>query len=110
MNQKSSKKSEKNTPDESQNIELKKLELWSKIIDQISPIINYFKDKLLKHDAPITKSTIWGFVIIIVLVLGSSLTLVILNRLDSSGFTFIIGTLLGFLLSMAKMFIRREND
>lgn len=108
MKQKESKKSVNNK--RSQDIELKKLELWGKVIDQFTPILNYFKDKLLKHDSPIAKSTIWGFVIIIVLVLGSSFTLVMLDRLDSSGFTFIIGILLGYLLSVAKMFIRQEID
>lgn len=92
------------------DIELQKQENWGKLIDKITPIIDYFTNKLLKHDAPLAKSTVWGFILIIGVILGTSFTLVMFNRLDSSGFTFIIGTILGYLLAAAKMFIKKENE
>ena len=92
------------------DIELKKQENWGKLIDKATPLLEYFMAKLIKHDAPIAKSTIWGFMILIVLILVSSFILVLWNKLESAGFTFIVGTILGYLLSMAKMFVRRESE
>ena len=97
------KKSEK-------DIELRKLDLMEKIIDKVIPeVIKFFEQRLLKHESPIVKSTIWGFIAIIVLILAGSFFLVTRNKLDSSGFTFIVGIILGYFLSAAKMFIRREE-
>ncbi|MCK4395040.1 hypothetical protein KAW96_00405 [candidate division WOR-3 bacterium] len=90
-------------------VELKKLSNWEKVIENVPQVIDFFMQRLLKHEAPIAKSTLWGFIIIIGIILGGALTLVILDKLDSSGFTFIVGIILGYFLSAAKMFIRREE-
>jgi len=80
-------------------------------IDKIVPlIIKYIEKKLMSYDTPLAKSTIWGFMIILVACLGTTFTLVMLEKIDSASFTFIIGIILGYMLSMAKIFLRRESD
>ena len=106
---KNNKSKEQNLVD-AKEVELKKLNLWEKLIEQTAPkLLDYLEKRLLKYEAPIAKSTLWGFIIIIGIILGGALTLVILDKLDSSGFTFIVGIILGYFLSAAKMFIRREE-
>jgi len=56
--------SEGNQESESKEVKLKQLELWGNAIELVKPIIDYYQNKLSKHDAPIAKSTIWAFIII----------------------------------------------
>jgi hypothetical protein len=88
----------------------KRFALWDKALDQIGPIIEYFKARLEKHDAPVAKYTIWGLIFLIVLIIGVSTLLVALDKLPDSAFTFIIGTIVGFLLAMAKMFFQGGSE
>ncbi len=90
--------------------ELKIQENISKLIGYIPQILKFLEKKLLLHEAPIAKSTIRGFLAIVFIILIGSFVLVFANKLDSSSLTLIIGTILGYLLSVAKMFIRREED
>jgi len=90
--------------------ELKIQENFSKIIDNISQVLELLKQRLLLHDAPIAKSAIFGFLAMVFAILACTFVLVFLNKLDSFSFALIIGTILGYFLSTAKMFIRREGE
>lgn len=85
-------------------VKLKELELWGQALELVKPIISYYENKLTKHDSPIAKSTIWGFITIICVVLIGATVLLALDKIDKSNFTFIVGSILGYLFSMAKMF------
>ncbi len=100
----------KEKPKKDNEVKLKELELWGKAIDMIAPIIDYYQNKLAKHDAPIAKSTIWAFIIIIGIILISSTALLACDKIDKSNFTFIIGSVLGYLFSMAKMFFNQKDS
>ena len=68
------------------------------------------KMKLQVQDAPIQKAGVkWTFGLILVMVLTASI-LVVLDKIDSSSFTFVIGTVLGYLLSFSKMFILKKEE
>lgn len=95
-------KSKGSMPDK--EVKLKELELWGQALELVKPIIDYYQNKLTKHDSPIAKSTIWGFITIICVVLIGSTVLLALDKIDKSNFTFIVGSILGYLFSMAKMF------
>lgn len=91
-------------PPPDKEVKLKELELWGQAIELVKPIISYYENKLTKHDSPIAKSTIWGFITIICVVLIGATVLLALDKIDKSNFTFIVGSILGYLFSMAKMF------
>ena len=97
-----------NTP--SEQIELKKYELLEKVVEQIPAYLKYFDDKRLKHETPITKLTIWSFVSLIAVVIISSGILVYNKILDSASYTFIIGTLLGYLFGVSKYILNRNDE
>jgi hypothetical protein len=84
--------------------EIRKYEMIEKGFELAPPIIDYFKTKLEKHDVPLAKRTIVLLVLLFVVIIGSTTTLVILGKLDSSAYTFVIGTVVGFLIAMAKVF------
>jgi len=90
--------------------ELKTQENFGKLIDYIPQVLDLLKQRLLLHDAPIAKSAIKGFLIIVFTILIFTFILVFLNKLDSSSYTLIVGTILGYFLSTAKMFIKREGE
>jgi hypothetical protein len=93
-------------------VKLKELELWGQALELVKPIISYYENKLAKHDSPIAKSTIWGFITIICVVLIGSTVLLALDKIDKANFTFIVGSILGYLFSMSKMFftVKDKNE
>jgi len=94
----------------SNGLEIKKLQLFEKVVDQIPGYLKYFDDKRSKHETPITKLTIGSFVSIIAIIIILSGVLVYSKLLDSSAFTFIIGTLLGYLFGISKVVLNRKEE
>ena len=64
--------------------------------------------KIIKHDAPIAKFAILGVAIVILTVLGLTFWLVLNNKLDNSAFTFVVGTIIGYLIAMTKIIFKSE--
>jgi len=89
-------------------LDIKKIEFWNSALTKVEPILNYFTQKISKHDAPIAKSSIWLGALIIIVILGLSFWLVVIDKLDSSAFTFVIGTIIGYLIAITKIFHKTE--
>lgn len=94
----------------SEQAELKKLELFEKVIEQIPGYLRYFDDKRSKHETPITKLTIKSFIWIVLIIVVLSGVLVFYKFLDSSSFTFIIGTLIGYLFGISKVVLSKKEE
>lgn len=92
------------------NLEYKKLELFEKIINQIPGYLTYFDDKRSKHETPITKITIISFLIVIAVILIGTGLLVFAKLLDSSAFTFIVGTIMGYLFGISKIVLTKKDE
>lgn len=89
-------------------LEIKRMEFWKEALTKVEPVLNYFTQKIIKQEAPIAKSLIWGAAIIILLVLGLTFTLVLYDKLDNSAFTFVVGTIVGYLIAMTKIIFKSE--
>jgi hypothetical protein len=98
-------------------VELKKLELekakvenWGTVIDQIIPkVVSYFEQRMVKHEAPIAKTGLWllgGLAFVITIGTG---VLVYVGKLDAASFTFVVGTVLGFMLSFTRLFWKQDG-
>jgi hypothetical protein len=91
-------------PSDWAKVKMKEQENWGKVIEFIGPGLELLKAKIEKHDAPIARTTLWGIIIMTLIVVGSTTWLVYEGKLGESAFTFIIGTLFGMLITMAKGF------
>lgn len=93
------------------DLEIEKMKFWSKLVgDNLPRVLDYFQARLLRHDVPVMKTGIWVLsVIVFSIVLGTGV-LVYLGKLDSATFTFVIGTVLGYLLSFSKVFLKNGNQ
>jgi hypothetical protein len=86
---------------EQSSYEIKKLEVLNILIkDKLPTLLKYFEDQRIKHTTPVTKLTISSFLVIIAIILVASGVLVYIGKLDSSAFTFIIGTTLCYLFGI----------
>ena len=94
----------------SEEVELKRLELFEKVINQIPGYLKYFDDKRSKHETPITKLTIKSFIWIVSIIIIFSGILVFYKFIDSSSFTFIIGTLIGYLFGISKIVLEKKEE
>jgi hypothetical protein len=93
------------------DLEMKKMEFWTKIVgDNLPRVLEYFQQKMLRHDVPVMKTGIWILSAIVTLIVAGSGTLVYYGKLDSSTFAFVIGTVLGYLLSFSRVFLNRERE
>ena len=91
---------------EQSSYEIKKLEVINLLIkDNLPSILKYFEDQRIKHTTPVTKLTISSFLILI-----ASGVLVYIGKLDSSAFTFIIGTTLGYLFGISKVILNNKDE
>jgi F0F1-type ATP synthase assembly protein I len=91
-------------------VELKKLQLFEQVITQIPGYLKYFDDKRSKHQTPITKLTITSFIITILVIIILTGVLVYVKILDSSSFTFIVGTLIGYLFGISKVILEKKDE
>jgi hypothetical protein len=104
--------------DISNQVELKRIELeiektrsLNKIIEEIIPKLSeYFEKRMVGHETPILKQSIWIFFSIIILIVLGTGFLVYTQKLDTTSFTFLIGTVLGYLLTFSKTFWKKESD
>ena len=93
------------------DLEIKKLDLWTKILgDNLPKVLGYFEQKLLKQETPVLKTGVWVLSAIVVLIVFGTGFLVYLGKLDSATFIFVIGTVLGYLLSFSKVFLKRDAE
>lgn len=89
----------------------KGLEIIGTIIkDNLPSLLKYFDDQKTKHTTPITKFTISSFLAIISIIIITSSVLVYTKLLDSSAFTFIIGTVLGYLFGISKIILDKKDE
>jgi hypothetical protein len=96
---------------EQSSYEIKKLEVINLLIkDNLPSILKYFEDQRIKHTTPVTKLTISSFLIIIAIILIASSVLVYIGKPDSSAFTFIIGTTLGYLFGISKFVLNQKDE
>ncbi len=92
-------------------IEAKKLEIWGAFLREAIPkVSDYFEQRMLQHETPILKTGIWVLSAIVVLIVGGTGYLVYVGKLDAASFTFAIGTVLGYLLSFSKVFLKRNSE
>jgi len=92
-------------------LELKKIEFWDKRFEESIPkILNYFEQKMLKHETPILKTSIRVFAGIVILIILGTGFLVYVEKLDAASFTFVIGAVLGYLVAFSKAFWKKEGD
>ena len=89
-------------------LEIKRMEFWKEALTKVDPILNYFSQKILKHEAPIAKYSIIGIALIILVVLGLTFWLVMNDKLDNSAFTFVVGTIVGYLIAMTKIIFKTD--
>lgn len=93
------------------DLELKKFEFWDKRFGESIPkILNYFEQKMLKHETPILKTSIRVFAGIVILIILGTGFLVYVEKLDAASFTFVIGAVLGYLVAFTKVFWKKEGD
>ncbi|MCB9199312.1 MAG: hypothetical protein H6596_02360 [Flavobacteriales bacterium] len=91
-------------PSDWAQVKIKEQENWGKLLDNVGPAIEVWKTQVEKQDAPVAKATVWGIILLTVAVIGSTTGLMYADKLTESAFTFIIGTLFGMLITMAKGF------
>jgi hypothetical protein len=89
-------------------LEIKRFEFWKEALSKVDPLLNYFNQKIIKHDAPIAKYSIIGVALVILIVLILTFWLVLNDKLDNSAFTFVVGTIVGYLIAMTKIIFKSE--
>ena len=89
-------------------LEIRRMEFWKEALNKVDPVLNYFNQKILKHDAPIARYSIIGVALIILVVLALTFWLVMNNKLDNSAFTFVVGTIVGYLIAMTKIIFKTD--
>ena len=95
----------KNNPD------TKGLEILGSILKENLPsVLKYLDDQKTKHTTPITKFTIGSFLTVIAIILIGSGILVYTKLLDSSAFTFIVGTVMGYLFGISKIILDKKDE
>ena len=91
--------------------EAKNLEQLRFILKENLPsILKYFDDQKTKHTTPITKFTIGSFLLVISIILIGTGVLVYAKLLESSAFTFIVGTVMGYLFGISKIILDRKDE
>lgn len=92
-------------------LDREKLQFWDKRLGEIIPTFaSYYEKRMLSHETPILKTSIWILAGIVILIVVGTGFLVYIGKLDAASFTFVIGTVLGYLLSFSKMFLKKERD
>jgi len=91
-------------------VELKKLELWTKALDKADLLFQWKMTELQEHDVPVSKSTLSGLFWMTALIVLVVTILMILGKLSESAFTFVMGTLLGFIVAMGKSFFGTNGE
>jgi hypothetical protein len=99
-------------------IELKKLELEQAKVEMLGKIFSdliprvaaYFEQRMMKHETPIAKTGIWVLAGLTVLITLGTGFLVYVGKLDAATFTFVIGTVLGFMLSFTRLFWKKDSE
>jgi len=77
--------------------------------ENIPPILKYLDDQRTKHTTPLTKFTIGSFLLVIAIILIITGLLVYSKLLESSAFTFIVGTILGYLFGISKIILSKDE-
>lgn len=91
--------------------EAKKIAFWQEVIGKIVPqVLSYVEQRMVKHDTPIAKTGLWIIGTIVFLIIGGTGTLVFNGKLDAASFTLVIGTVLGYLLSFSKVFLKKDGE
>lgn len=85
-------------------VKIKEQENWGKLLENVGPAIEVWRTQVEKHDAPVAKATVWGIILLTGAVIASTTWLMYADKITESAFTFIIGTLFGMLITMAKGF------
>ncbi|MBK7378045.1 MAG: hypothetical protein IPJ03_03420 [Ignavibacteriales bacterium] len=88
------------------DLEIKRMEFWREALAKVDPLLGYFSQKMIKHDAPIAKYSIIGVALIILLVLLLTFWLLLNDKLGNSAFTFVVGTIVGYLIAMTKIIFK----
>lgn len=101
---------EQSSPNGKEQIELKKLEMWSKLIDKAELLFQWKMAELQDHDVPVSKRTLSGLFWITALIIVVVTVLMVLGKLTESAFTFVMGTLLGFIVAMGKSFFGTNDE
>jgi hypothetical protein len=91
-------------------IELKKLEMWTKALDKADLLFQWKMAELNNHDVPVSKQTLSGLFWMTALIVVVVTVLMILGKLSESAFTFVMGTLLGFIVAMGKSFFGTNGE
>lgn len=107
----SNKKTVAPSEEKIENSDTKGLELLSTILKENLPaVLKYLDDQRTKHTTPITKFTIGSFLVVISIILIGSGILVYVKLLDSSAFTFIIGTVMGYLFGISRIILAKKDE
>jgi len=77
--------------------------------ENLPPILKYMDDQRTKHTTPLTKFTIGSFLLVIAIILIITGILVYSKLLESSAFTFIVGTILGYLFGISKIILSEDE-
>lgn len=102
--------SEQQSTNAKDQIELKKLEMWSKVIDKAELLFQWKMAELQEHDVPVSKRTLSGLFWMTALIVAVVTVLMVLDKLTESSFTFVMGTLLGFIVAMGKSFFGTSEE
>lgn len=86
------------------------LQLFDRLLTKVEPVLDYLIHSKKTVEAPIKKTTLWGFFIIVLGILSGSIFLVYFDKMDASNLALIIGIILGYLFSMAKNFIGANGN
>lgn len=83
--------------------------IYSLLEKTVPRFIDIFENKIKYQETPIKKHSLWIVAILLFFILAGTFTLVLLNKASDSVFTFVVGTVTGFLLSVSKSFFSNDK-
>ncbi len=90
----------KNIDTTSKDIELRKIDLWDKLVDRGLPLLERWFDNQHELEKPKIRWSIIGFILMLFLVVICTAVLVFFGKVDGSNFTFLMGTLVGAIITL----------